>query len=576
MAAVYREWRMQPKNKQGNWCAESYINGKAMKAARSAFREIAATSRRVLSCKSVISEQSVIEVPEADKKYLQCLFAKCFWKHLAMFSGHPRQGYISINIHDQSLLELHPSSSICHLNVPSPTFVVYDQVLTTSKKFMLHVNPVSVDDESSQLLVALPEVSRLVVVRGEVGPLGSAMMKQHFIGKGFSRLKELKEELRQKMNNPNVTNFLELEADVRGGILSFFCHKSCVKSITDELKNRVDRLRREVTSETMQVQMTSNAFALILEQGACVAEPLLMHDYTAICIKEPYNWEELKTFVVENIPSHKRLIFLNDGRCIIGFKTPTEALEAVKEHRKVLICRLQLEEKQVTAMRRREQFGRKPSLVAKAKFVRRSRKDFVFIDFDDASDASTFLRSYCLYNLKAKLSKNNAASLFIPRYTADERTFRYLYPPLHGRQYKFRLVREKPFPSTRGDVDMLEKDLERKLALTPNLCQIRTGKYSDTTPFWEFFLEFNSIEVGLSAIKGIHCFTTKDNTRSYVFDSMSYTVNAVIVTFDDVYAKCLPHKEEILSNCGVEASIKSSHGRTTVFLKCDDEVTLSK
>ena len=63
---------------------------------------------------------------------------EAFGAQLAMFTGHPRMGYVTLDDSHDLLLQ-HPGSSVSAVGSEPPKFVIYDQVVTTKFTQMMHV-----------------------------------------------------------------------------------------------------------------------------------------------------------------------------------------------------------------------------------------------------------------------------------------------------------------------------------------------------------------------------------------------------------------------------------------------------
>ena len=74
---------------------------------------------------------------ETEDSILQ-LVRDAFGSTLAVYTGHPSQGYVTADKHHDLLLQ-HPGSSVASLGSRPPNFVIYEQVLTTAFPFMMHV-----------------------------------------------------------------------------------------------------------------------------------------------------------------------------------------------------------------------------------------------------------------------------------------------------------------------------------------------------------------------------------------------------------------------------------------------------
>ena len=62
---------------------------------------------------------------EGARGRLKALVNECFQQTLAVFSGHPMVGYVSVS--DGAVNRVHPGSSLMHVRGAMPRYVIYNQ-----------------------------------------------------------------------------------------------------------------------------------------------------------------------------------------------------------------------------------------------------------------------------------------------------------------------------------------------------------------------------------------------------------------------------------------------------------------
>merc|ERR1719317_679470 len=176
LAEVYNNWFEITEKKKSNWCVKNFINGKSMKIARDMIVDLKSTLKK--HCKLSLTSTDLPR-DEREKTLLQLVFY-CFRSNLCLYGGHNRLGYI--NLYTKDILPLHPSSSFTYLGNMAPRLIVYDQILSTSRTFLLNVSFVEDDwlNEEEKDLLTLAE--NLVVTKQKYSPVGSRILKQSIIG----------------------------------------------------------------------------------------------------------------------------------------------------------------------------------------------------------------------------------------------------------------------------------------------------------------------------------------------------------------------------------------------------------
>ena len=105
------------------WCKANYIHHKAMLAIQTTVRDTTNTLKHRFR---VQLQAEFSPRDESLRGQLKALINECFQETLAVFSGHPMVGYISVS--DGAVNRVHPGSSLMHVRGSMPRFVIYNQV----------------------------------------------------------------------------------------------------------------------------------------------------------------------------------------------------------------------------------------------------------------------------------------------------------------------------------------------------------------------------------------------------------------------------------------------------------------
>ncbi len=552
MLNVYNEWKKVDGGDRARsmWCVDNYVNGKSMRIIETGIKEIKGIAKHALKA----SPEALAEQKEGTPESLDRLFrmvTDSFFKNVAMYAGHPDQGYVTKE--GDKLLVLHPSSSISALSGKPPTFVVFDSIFTTHRKHMMHVT--AVDEDLSHLFETFPQLK--LVKKLTIGPMGGFVQKAHFVGKKFVQLKLLEKDILELINPDGMevtqsefTDFIKLECDFKRGTLLAFSQEVFHPVVKTTIMVKLDAVLEELKRDTMEVQFEKEAgLSLLIGEGGRVMTPLLPCDFIEICIKQPYVREAIKNIVQSHLPYRQRLVFLEDGRCIVAFRTPTDA-ECGYEEFVQNLANLDLEENQVMKKRRNGRPGnaRQAVFTVMLQLRRRQRTNFGFIEFTTTSKASTYvsLSGGRGTRWQAKISKKNAKQVFLtamlPSDTEEEvrKTIKGIGIDEEAALAKVTLPCAKGFASAKAEITALEADMVRRL---PGVMQ--TKKFQLRIPpncqpghvFWKVFIEFSDVRAGRLAGQELDALkpSFSDGVRSYPFDKTECTMNATLVVFQEVF-----------------------------------------
>ena len=284
---VYKEWNSIPEKQKSEWCFKNYINGKSIRACRETVHEI----RRILHKDLGIDIQYNF-THDFKCSSLSCILLDCFKSNIGYFTGHDRSGYFVVNDKEKRFLQMHPSSSLSYL-ASSPKWVVYLDVLKTSKDYMLNV--VTIDDcdvqkkvEAGDLSIdqsRLEEVTLSECVAAEVG----ASLMSALIGPKFQNLKSMEKELSEKHNRPVV-----LDIDRDRCQMKTFTSPVLFDDIRQYLHQRIAPERCRLKKEFSQIPIThnSNTRAVIEAGGQCSVVLMPDETRTVLLRNVPDNWTE--------------------------------------------------------------------------------------------------------------------------------------------------------------------------------------------------------------------------------------------------------------------------------------------
>ncbi len=136
MLNVFQEWVLMPHEKaRRDWCRENFINNKAMNSIQSTARDVLGVFKFFFGAD--IMPSFGLRNDDVTAR-LKGLLNECFQQTLAVYSGHPSLGYISLA--DGSVTRVHAGSSLVHAGCEMPKYIVYNQVdKTVFKCVSIHI-----------------------------------------------------------------------------------------------------------------------------------------------------------------------------------------------------------------------------------------------------------------------------------------------------------------------------------------------------------------------------------------------------------------------------------------------------
>ena len=134
---VYKSWEAIDEKGKSRYCVTNSLNAKSAKIVRDSVKEIRHTllkDLKITLTKDYVADDLVNDlVPK--------LLLLCYPSNIARYLGHPKAGYL-LPYDNMGKGDVHPSSALAYLD-QTPTWVVFETVLTTSRDFLLNITPVA-------------------------------------------------------------------------------------------------------------------------------------------------------------------------------------------------------------------------------------------------------------------------------------------------------------------------------------------------------------------------------------------------------------------------------------------------
>ena len=324
---VYRQYLKQPKAKRNKWAFDSSLNAKSLRLTEETVKEL----------KLALKHELVLKVPDAVQESdeidqtLQRILISCYVTNLAVFTGHEKAGYrvVSSNL----CVQLHPSSALKFLGA-TPQFVVFEQMLKTSRDFAVNTTPVEEGwlcemISAGTLNHTMHELKSIVMTQASL-PCSPDLMKVAFGGVRRQVLREVEETISKLCDN----SFVVLEKDESLGQLRVFVPPQHTAKALFVVGESLEQSRRLLRCEDEEEQLKEECTGVRIVWGPAgeVTEVLMPHMYRTVTVSDVGNGQK----VIESLKSFgdivKHRFHKQDGktRLFVTYKRSQDAYRAVK------------------------------------------------------------------------------------------------------------------------------------------------------------------------------------------------------------------------------------------------------
>jgi len=329
---VYKEWSTLGERSRNRWCVDNSINAKSMRTARDVLAEIRQTFKTELGV-SISSEFA--ETYDTNDKMARVIF-DCYFSNLCRFSGHEREGFVLAALPSHSM-HIHPSSALTYIE-ELPKWIVYEQMLTTSRTFLLNATYVReewvLDDVASgKLKLSMPDISSFIVEPTETWHIGYQCVRSLLFNKAEPK-KELESQVANFSHSSKcLIDIVSLDGNA-GGLLTLYATPSSQTMATTLLQSYVENVRQSASDECVEDQLLSNCgIRLVLERGGQIRTVLMPDEFRMVkVIAHAGPAVELRECIVRtqlepfgDIEKIRREARSTDAWGIVTFKLPSHA-----------------------------------------------------------------------------------------------------------------------------------------------------------------------------------------------------------------------------------------------------------
>ena len=328
---VYRQYLKQPKDlrQRNKWAVANSLNAKSLRMTDETIKELRLTLKHELN----ITLPETLQQDESTNVKLQRILLSCYATNVCVFTGHEKAGYRLVS--SNHCVQLHPSSALKFLGA-TPQFIVFDQLLKTSRDFIINVTPV--EEKWLREMIAEGTLTYdlehiLSTVLTEVAlPCSTELMTLTF--GGFRR--RILDQIEEKVSKSCDGSLIVLEEDKAGGQVKIFVPaKYTVKALTvmgSILEEGRKMLRSEEREEPLKEECHGSR--IVWGQGGEIQELLMPQMYRTVTVGEIDDGyalvvlDHLKSF--GDIVKHSFKEQKGKIRVFVTFKRSEDAVKAVK------------------------------------------------------------------------------------------------------------------------------------------------------------------------------------------------------------------------------------------------------
>ncbi|XP_035685761.1 ATP-dependent RNA helicase DEAH11, chloroplastic-like [Branchiostoma floridae] len=276
MLDVYRDWVAQTPAQRSKWCVANSINGKTMRLAEESFKEM----KHQLASSGVHIPEDFAPV-EAVNAQLPRLILGAYCSNLCVFSGHERAGYIVGRL--RQCVHIHPSSALRHLGAQHK-WVVFDEILRTSRDFIINVTPVDVEwlgDVASRYAskVDLHSLERSTMTSCLIKGYGPEVVRR-LIGRRAQTLKSL-----EAVVSDDEKHLCVIEIDTDRCQVAVFTTQDRLKDGEKIVRDAMDAKHNDLKNESDEIPVVNHrgdGTRMVLGKGGEVQDILMSSEFRCV------------------------------------------------------------------------------------------------------------------------------------------------------------------------------------------------------------------------------------------------------------------------------------------------------
>ena len=275
--AVYKMWLQVPDKEKNRWCVQNGLNAKVLRGVTELVKEVCYVLGSQMGTQSFATEDKTEE--------LRKLIVKCYSATLCHFLGWENAGYYAARVSRR--VHFHPSSCLSTL-AAFPEWVVYDQLIQTSRDFITGITPVEeswlAEMDERSLGFGLEDVRKMTIKKIFSCHVGS---KAFFaiVGPSYTKLRKLEEDFCSSSNS-----VIFIEAIREEGEINVYCTQESkdTKALIEELETTISCTLEELEKDDREEGIAGSgkqAQRAVIGPGGQVQEILLSSQSRKLFIK---------------------------------------------------------------------------------------------------------------------------------------------------------------------------------------------------------------------------------------------------------------------------------------------------
>ncbi|XP_044175028.1 ATP-dependent RNA helicase DEAH12, chloroplastic-like [Acropora millepora] len=328
MLEVFRQYLKQPKAKRNKWAFDNSLNAKSLRLTEETVKELKLALKHELDV--IVPDAAFHENGNIDET-MQRILIDCYVSNLAVYTGHEKTGYRIVSSNQS--VQIHPSSALNFLGA-TPQFVVFEQLLKTSRDFAINTTPIEESWLCEMISVGrvsytMDDLKSTVMSRTSL-PCSPDLMKLAFGGSRRRVLGDLEEEVSKLCDD----SFVVLEKDEKVGQINVFALPIHVPKALYEVEKCLEQSRRVLRCEDKEESLKEGCEGTRIVWGPAgeVQDVLMPHMYRTVTVNDVHDSQ----MVINRLKSFGEVVkhHLNEGdgksRVFVTFKRSEDAYLAVK------------------------------------------------------------------------------------------------------------------------------------------------------------------------------------------------------------------------------------------------------
>ena len=324
---VYRQYLQQPKGRRNKWAFDKSLNAKSLRLTEDTVKELNLALKNELN----IEVSSAVQQNEDTDLKLQRILFSCYANNLCVFTGHEKAGYKVVSLNH--CVQLHPSSALKFLGT-TPKFMVFEQLLKTSRDFVINATPV---EESW-----LQEMIMTGAVNYNMDDLMSAVLTQVTLPcspdlmtlafRGFQGRKML-DRVQEKVSKACDDSLVVLEKDEKSGQVKAYVPLNYTSTALSVVEDHLEETRRSLRSEDREEKLKgSSGTRIVWGKGGEVQEVLMSHMFRTVTVGDVEDGKMVLDYLRSfgDVVRHRFIEKNGKTRVFATFKISDKAAKAVE------------------------------------------------------------------------------------------------------------------------------------------------------------------------------------------------------------------------------------------------------